>query len=168
MLGEEVRPHQIPPKEPPTQAENLISAIQGKLGSHYYVDSRVKTVLANETGLLLFREISFVRRGLLGSGFRSQTLLTLITDSQPIREIEKPSKTREMLGTPPTRVDGWVSQDGRNLVNQTLEPDDIPADLQAMLRGVTYFATTEIFTYIRLTIPVQNFLSDKLTEAEKG
>lgn len=167
MLGEEVRPHQIIPEEPPTQAEDLISIIIDRLGSHYYLDSRAKTV-PSENGLLLYREVSFIRRGLFGSNNQrlgAQTLLTLITDSQHIRAIEKQSKKQELLSTPPTRIDGWMPQDGRNLVNQTIEPGDIPADVLAELEGIAYFATAERFAYIYQAIPAQNFLADKLIEA---
>jgi len=148
MLGVEARPNRTIPKEPPTQAEILISHLQARLGNHYDIASRVKTVSANGTGLLLYREVSFVRRGFFGSRLGAYELLTLITDRQRIREIEEQSKTREMLGTPPTVVYGWMPQDGRNLVNQTVGPDDVPADVRAELSGIPYFATAERFTYM--------------------
>lgn len=170
MLGEEVR-HQPVPKEPPTRAENLISIIIARLGSHYYLGSHAKNVPVNGAGLLLYREVSFVRRGLFGldnQRFGGYTLLTLITDSQPIREIEQQSKTREMLSTPPTRIDGWMPQDGRHLVDQTVEPDDIPADVRAELTGIAYYATAERFTYISQRLSAQVFLADKLTKTTRG
>jgi len=171
MLGPEVRSSQTIPEKPPTQAENLISIIKARLGNHYYLASHARTVSTNQTGLLLYREVSFIRRGLFDSNNQhlgAQTLLTLITDSQPIRALEEQNKMRKILSTPPTRINGWMPQDGRNLINQTIVPGDIPADVLAELEGVAYFATAETFAYVYQRISAQTFLADKLAQSEKG
>jgi hypothetical protein len=171
MLSTEARVSRTIAGEPPTRAESLISAIQSRLGNHYCLDSHAKTVSANGTGLLLYREVSFMRRGFGGSAsprWGAYALFTLITDSQHIREIEQQSKTREMLSTPPTIIDGWMPQNGSNLVNQIVGPDDIPADVRTQLEGVPYFATAERFAYISQGLSARTFLVDQLEQTTRS
>lgn len=172
MAGGEVRRYQATPKELRTQAEDLISTIKDRLGSSYYLESHAKTV-ASGNGLLLYREVAFKRRGLFGLNNQrlgAQTLLTLITDSRHIREIEEQSQKQEILSTPPIRIDGWMPQDGRSLILQTVEPEDIPVDVRSKLKEakIAYFATAEGFAYIYQAIPAQDFLADKRRQALKA
>jgi hypothetical protein len=143
MLSPDVRPSQylsITPGEGSNHAEELISTIAQVLGNSYFLETRVVTDSSPDDGVLVFRTVGFKRKGILGLNSEhlgARTLLTLVTDTSKVRALSADEKNRQLLETSPRQIVGWMPQDGRSLVEQTIWPEeDIPEGIRFELGRV--------------------------------
>ena len=176
MSGPDARPSQSLPKSPEeelTLAEQLISTIGQALGNSYSPEMGVVTG-SYPKGALVFRTVGFRRKGIMGSNSErlgARTLLTLVTDAAHVRAVSADEKKRELLKAPPRQIEGWMPQDGRSLVEQTVWPEeDIPAGVRIELdrAGVPYFATGKIFEYAYLGLSAKDYLAHELEQASQS
>ena len=101
----------------------------------------------------------------------ARTLLTLVTDAAHVRAVSADEKKRELLKAPPRQIEGWMPQDGRSLVEQTVWPEeDISAGvrIELDLAGVPYFATGKIFEYAYLGLSAKDYLAHELEQASQS